>query len=56
MLIIAQRINTILSADRIIVLEDGKIAGMGAHSQLMKSCPVYQDIARSQMKGEDIDG
>lgn len=55
-LIIAQRINTILSADRIIVLEDGKIAGMGAHSQLMKSCPVYQDIARSQMKGEDIDG
>ena len=55
-LIIAQRINTILSADRIIVLEDGKIAGMGTHSQLMKSCPVYQDIARSQMKGEDIDG
>ena len=39
-----------------VTVEDGKIAGMGAHSQLMKSCPVYQDIARSQMKGEDIDG
>ena len=51
-LIIAQRINTILNADRIIVLEDGKAVGIGTHQELMKNCPVYQDIAKSQMKGE----
>ena len=52
-LIIAQRISTILYAEQIIVLEDGKIAGIGNHSQLMKTCAVYQDIAKSQMKGDD---
>ncbi len=52
-LIIAQRISTILNADRIIVLEDGRVAGMGTHEELLESCPVYQDIARSQMKGDD---
>lgn len=51
-LIVAQRINTILNADQIIVLDEGKIAGIGKHSELMQSCLVYQDIARSQMKGE----
>ncbi|RGY97952.1 ABC transporter ATP-binding protein [Clostridium sp. AM58-1XD] len=50
-LIIAQRISTILHAEQIIALEDGKIAGIGNHSQLMKTCAVYQDIAKSQMKG-----
>ena len=50
-LIIAQRISTILHADRIIVLDNGKIAGIGKHDELMESCAVYRDIAQSQMKG-----
>lgn len=53
-LIIAQRINTILNADQIIVLNDGKVVGIGKHDELMKNCTVYQEIAKSQMKG-DID-
>ena len=53
-LIIAQRISTIVNADQIVVLEDGKIAGIGTHQLLMKECPVYQEIAKSQMKGEEI--
>lgn len=52
-LIIAQRISTIMNAEQIIVLDDGRIAGIGTHTSLMKDCPVYQDIARSQMKGDD---
>ena len=52
-LIIAQRISTIVNADSIIVLENGKIAGMGTHTELMESCLVYRDIARSQMKGDE---
>lgn len=54
-LIIAQRISTIMNAEQIIVLEDGKIAGAGSHTALMESCPVYRDIAKSQMKGEACD-
>ena len=50
-LIIAQRINTILDADQILVLDEGRIVGKGAHEELMKNCPVYQEIAGSQMKG-----
>ena len=55
-LIIAQRINTILNADQIIVLKDGCIAGLGTHEELMRSCPVYQEIARSQLKAEELEG
>lgn len=54
-LIIAQRISTIMNAEQIIVLEDGEIVGIGDHTSLMKRCTVYQDIARSQMKGGDHD-
>lgn len=50
-LIIAQRINTILHADQIIVLKDGRIAGKGTHEELMDRCEVYREIAESQMKG-----
>lgn len=50
-LIIAQRINTILHADQIVVLKDGRIEGKGAHEELMESCEVYREIANSQMKG-----
>ena len=55
-LIITQRISTILHADQIIVLNDGKIAGKGRHEELMSSCPVYVDIVNSQMKGGKLDG
>lgn len=50
-LIIAQRISTILHADQIVVLKDGRIEGKGTHEELMESCEVYQEIAKSQMKG-----
>ena len=53
-LIVAQRIGTIRHADQIIVLEDGKIAGMGTHAELLKTCKVYQEIARSQMSKEEL--
>lgn len=50
-LIIAQRISTILNAEQIIVLDDGRIVGIGNHKELMNSCKVYQEIAKSQLKG-----
>ena len=55
-LIIAQRISTILHADQIIVLNDGKIVGKGRHEELIKTCLVYLDIVNSQMKGGDHHG
>lgn len=53
-IIVAQRIGTIRDADRIIVLEDGKIAGMGRHDELMQNCEVYQQIALSQLSKEEL--
>lgn len=50
-LIIAQRINTIMHADQIVVLKDGRIVGKGTHEELMEDCEVYREIAESQMKG-----
>ena len=55
-LIIAQRVNTIVNAHQIIVLEDGKIAGLGTHKELMEQCSIYREIAESQMKGGKTDG
>lgn len=52
MLIIAQRISTIMNAEQIVVLEEGRVVGIGNHDFLMQTCPVYQDIAKSQMKGD----
>lgn len=54
-LIVAQRINTIINADNIIVLNEGKIVGMGIHSQLLKTCQVYQEIALSQLSQEELE-
>lgn len=54
-LIVAQRIGTIKDADKIIVLEDGEIAGIGTHKELMKTCRTYQDIAYSQLSKEEAD-
>jgi ATP-binding cassette subfamily B protein len=51
-IIIAQRITSVIDADKIIVLEDGKIAGIGNHSELMASCNEYRDIYYSQMDKE----
>lgn len=53
-IIVAQRIGTIRDADRIIVLDEGKMAGMGTHEELMKTCKVYQQIALSQLSKEEL--
>ena len=53
-LIVAQRISTILNAEQIIVLDDGKIAGMGTHQELLKTCEVYQQIAASQLSESEL--
>ena len=53
-LIVAQRISTILNAEQIIVLDDGRIAGMGTHSELLKNCEVYQQIAASQLSEAEL--
>lgn len=53
-LIVAQRISTILHADKILVLDEGKIAGQGTHKELMKTCEVYQQIAMSQLSKEEL--
>lgn len=53
-LIVAQRIGTIRDADKIIVLDEGRIAGMGRHEELMKSCEVYRQIALSQLSEEEL--
>ena len=54
-LIVAQRIGTIMDADRIVVLDDGKAVGIGTHKELLKSCPVYQEIAASQLSKEELE-
>ena len=53
-LIVAQRIGTIIAADRIIVLDEGKIVGSGTHKELLKSCEVYKEIALSQLSEEEL--
>ena len=53
-LIVAQRIGTILNADKIIVLDDGKCVGMGTHKELLKNCEVYKQIALSQLSEEEL--
>ena len=55
-LIVAQRISTILHADLIIVLDDGKIAGKGTHKELMENCEVYRQIAKSQLSEKELAG
>ena len=54
-LIVAQKIGTIMDADKIIVLDEGKVVGQGTHHELLKTCPVYLEIAQSQLSKEEIE-
>lgn len=54
-LIVAQRIGTIMNADKILVLEDGKVVGIGKHKDLLKTCEVYKQIALSQLSREELE-
>ena len=53
-IIVAQRISTILHADQIIVLDDGRIVGKGTHEELLRNCETYEQIARSQMSAKEL--
>ena len=53
-ILVAQRVSTIMDANQIVVLDEGKIVGIGTHKELMTSCPVYQQIARSQLSEEEL--
>ena len=55
-IIVAQRISTIMNAEQIIVLEEGKIVGKGTHEQLMNNCETYKQIALSQLSEEELNG
>ena len=54
-LIVAQRISTILHAEQIIVLDEGKVAGKGTHAELLKNCPIYREIAESQLSRKELE-
>ena len=54
-LIVAQRISTVLHANQILVLDEGRLVGKGTHAQLMANCPEYQEIARSQLSQKELD-
>ena len=54
MLIVAQRIGTIMEADKIVVLEDGRIVDVGTHAELLARCDIYREIAESQLTEEEI--
>ena len=53
-IMVAQRVSTILDADRILVVEDGRVVGQGTHQELLKSCPLYREIAEIQLGKEGV--
>jgi ATP-binding cassette subfamily B multidrug efflux pump len=53
-IIVAQRVNTVMDADRIIVLDDGRVVGMGTHKELIRTCEVYREIVSSQLSEEEL--
>ena len=55
-IIVAQRISTVLSADQIVVLDEGRVVGKGTHAELMDSCEEYREIAMSQLSEEELAG
>ena len=54
-MVVAQRIGTVMNADQIIVLKDGKMVGMGTHKELLEDCKIYKDIALSQLTKEELE-
>lgn len=54
MILVAQRVSTVMDADRIIVLDDGRVAGIGTHRELLATCTVYREIVSSQLSEEEI--
>lgn len=54
MMIVAQRVSTIMNADHILVLDEGKTVGYGTHETLLQNCPVYKEIALSQLSEEEL--
>jgi len=53
-LIVAQRVGTIMNADRIVVMEEGGVTGIGTHAELMESCETYREIVFSQLSAEEV--
>ena len=53
-LIVAQRVSTIMHAEQIVVLDEGRVAGIGTHEELLKNCPTYREIAESQLSKEEL--
>jgi len=53
-LIVAQRVSTVMDADQILVLDEGRLVGVGAHRELMESSPVYREIVYSQLSAEEV--
>ncbi|MNE94706.1 Multidrug resistance ABC transporter ATP-binding/permease protein BmrA [compost metagenome] len=54
MILVAQRVSTVLDADRIIVMNESEVAGIGTHRELMENCDVYREIVLSQLSEEEI--
>ena len=54
-LIVAQRVSTIMNAEQIVVMDDGKVAGIGTHRELLKNCETYREIAASQLSKEELE-
>ena len=55
-IIVAQRISTILHADQIVVMDEGRMTGLGTHSELLQTCGTYREIAESQLSEEELKG
>ena len=53
-ILVAQRVSTILDADRILVVDDGRIVGQGTHAELLRTCPLYREIAEIQLGKEAV--
>ena len=53
-IIVAQRISTVLHANQILVLDEGRVVGCGTHARLLQNCPAYQEIARSQLSQKEL--
>ncbi len=53
-LIVAQRVSTIMHAEQIVVLDEGRVAGIGTHEELLQTCPTYREIAESQLSKEEL--